>query len=108
MLGDDWPPFYPLELERKIEIVVEESVHYYVGASARDEWRLKPRVRVRVRRRGAARRREPDVCGVALPPNALPAQPARAALITPPHPSPTIMTMTDEEDDRDTRTFNTA
>jgi len=27
--------------------------------------------RVRVRRRGAARRREPDVCGVALPPNAL-------------------------------------
>ena len=39
MLGDDWPPFYPLELERKIEMVVEESVHYYdasVGAS--DEW----------------------------------------------------------------------
>ena len=82
MLGDDWPPFYPLELERKIEIVVEESVHYYVGASASDELAIP--ARVRVRRRGAARRREPDVCGVTLPPNALPAQPARAALIIPP------------------------
>jgi Mycotoxin biosynthesis protein UstYa len=40
MLGDDWPPFYPLELERKIEMVVEESVHYHdASIGARDEWR---------------------------------------------------------------------
>lgn len=47
MLGDDWPPFYPLELKRKVEMVVEESVHYYDASSsaggsarARDEWRF--------------------------------------------------------------------
>lgn len=31
MLGDDWPPFSPLKLERKVEMVVEESVHYVAG-----------------------------------------------------------------------------
>ena len=47
MLGDNWPPFYPLELKRKVEMVVEESVHYYGASSsaggsarARDEWRF--------------------------------------------------------------------
>ena len=39
LLGDDWPPFFPLTLERKVEMVVEESVHYTVGAPmAEDEW----------------------------------------------------------------------
>jgi hypothetical protein len=39
MLGDDWPPFSPLKLERKVEMVVEESVHYAPGgAGAKDEW----------------------------------------------------------------------
>lgn len=39
MLGDDWPPFYPLDLGRKVEMVVEESVHYYdASVGARDEW----------------------------------------------------------------------
>jgi Mycotoxin biosynthesis protein UstYa len=31
MLGDDWPPYSPLKLERKVEMVVEESVHYVAG-----------------------------------------------------------------------------
>ncbi|KAH9979596.1 hypothetical protein BGW80DRAFT_606136 [Lactifluus volemus] len=39
MSGDDWPPFFPLTLERKIEMVVEESVHFNVGGpGAADEW----------------------------------------------------------------------
>lgn len=44
MLGDDWPPFSPLELEQKVEMVVEESVHYVAGGSrtraggGQDEW----------------------------------------------------------------------
>jgi hypothetical protein len=39
MLGDDWPPFSPLKLEQKIEMVVEESVHYVAGGSGgKDEW----------------------------------------------------------------------
>ncbi|KAN0103691.1 protein of unknown function (DUF3328) domain containing protein [Russula decolorans] len=42
MLGDDWPPFSPLELEQKVEMVVEESVHYVAGGSGsgagKDEW----------------------------------------------------------------------
>ncbi|KAH9956017.1 hypothetical protein BC827DRAFT_821088 [Russula dissimulans] len=39
MLGDDWPAFFPLTLERKIKMVVEESVHYAPGtAGGRDEW----------------------------------------------------------------------
>jgi hypothetical protein len=39
MLGDDWPPFSPLELERKVEMVVEESVHYVAGlGGGKDEW----------------------------------------------------------------------
>ena len=43
MLGDDWPPFSPLELEREVEMVVEESVHYVPGGGgrgrgAKDEW----------------------------------------------------------------------
>ena len=40
MLGDDWPPFSPLTLERSVEIVVEESVHFDPGGpGAKDEWR---------------------------------------------------------------------
>ena len=42
MLGDDWPPFSPLlTLERSVEMVVEESVHYIAGdgLGAKDEWR---------------------------------------------------------------------
>jgi Mycotoxin biosynthesis protein UstYa len=40
MSGDDWPPFFPLKLERKIEMVVEESVHFIIGGpGATDEWR---------------------------------------------------------------------
>lgn len=40
MLGDDWPPFSPLMLERSIEMVVEESVHYVAGGSGgKEEWR---------------------------------------------------------------------
>ena len=39
LLGDDWPPFFPLALEREVEMVVEESVHYVAGApGAEDEW----------------------------------------------------------------------
>jgi len=44
MLGDDWPPFLPLKLERKVEMVVEESVHYVAGGlvesggGGKDEW----------------------------------------------------------------------
>jgi Mycotoxin biosynthesis protein UstYa len=39
-MGDDWPPFFPLTLERKIEMVVEESVHFVPGvAGGKDEWR---------------------------------------------------------------------
>ncbi|KAI9450395.1 hypothetical protein BJY52DRAFT_1175690 [Lactarius psammicola] len=39
LMGDDWPPFFPLNLEREVEMVVEESVHYAVGApGAEDEW----------------------------------------------------------------------
>jgi len=39
MLGDDWPPFSPLKLEQKVEMVVEESVHYVAGGSgSKDEW----------------------------------------------------------------------
>ena len=39
MSGDDWPPFCPLKLEREIEMVVEESVHYHdASIGARDEW----------------------------------------------------------------------
>jgi len=39
MLGDDWPPFSPLKLERKVEMVVEESVHYVAsGSGGKDEW----------------------------------------------------------------------
>jgi len=39
MLGDDWPPFFPLTLERKVEMVVEESVHYDPGTTGgKDEW----------------------------------------------------------------------
>ena len=38
LLGDDWPPFFPLALEREVEMVVEESVHYVAGApGAEDE-----------------------------------------------------------------------
>ena len=45
MLGDDWPPFSPLNLEqKKVEMVVEESVHYIAGVlsggrGGKDEWR---------------------------------------------------------------------
>lgn len=40
MLGDDWPPFSPLVLERKVGMVVEESVHFVPGGPrAKDEWR---------------------------------------------------------------------
>jgi Mycotoxin biosynthesis protein UstYa len=40
MLGDDWPPFSPLSLERNVEMVVEESVHYIAGGpGGKDEWR---------------------------------------------------------------------
>jgi len=39
MLGDDTPPFSPLTLERKVEMVVEESVHYAPGTpGGKDEW----------------------------------------------------------------------
>ena len=40
MLGDDWPPFLPLKLEKKVEMVVEESVHYVAGGNGngKDEW----------------------------------------------------------------------
>jgi hypothetical protein len=40
MLGDDWPPFSPLKLEQKVEMVVEESVHYVAGGGSggKDEW----------------------------------------------------------------------
>jgi hypothetical protein len=40
MLGDDHPPFSPLKLEKKVEMVVEESVHYYAagGGGSGDEW----------------------------------------------------------------------
>jgi hypothetical protein len=42
MLGDDWPPFSPLKLERKVEMVVEESVHYVAGGlgggTGKAEW----------------------------------------------------------------------
>ena len=46
MLGDDWPPFAPLKLEKKVEMVVEESVHYVAGpggngngnGNGKDEW----------------------------------------------------------------------
>ncbi|KAI0300034.1 hypothetical protein B0F90DRAFT_1620340, partial [Multifurca ochricompacta] len=40
LLGDDWPPFFPLALEREVEMVVEESVHYVPGVpGAYDEWK---------------------------------------------------------------------
>ena len=40
LLGDDWPPVFPLTLEqREVEMVVEESVHHAAGApGAGDEW----------------------------------------------------------------------
>jgi hypothetical protein len=40
MLGDDWPPFSPLKLDHKVEMVVEESVHYVPGGgeTSKDEW----------------------------------------------------------------------
>jgi hypothetical protein len=37
-LGDDWPPFFPLNLEWEVEMVVEESVHYAPDPMAEDEW----------------------------------------------------------------------
>lgn len=39
MKGDDFPAFLPLYLERKVEMVVEESVHFIAGGSGgQDEW----------------------------------------------------------------------
>lgn len=40
LLDDDWLLFFPLTLERDVEIVVEESVHYVQGdpRGANDEW----------------------------------------------------------------------
>ena len=40
LLDDDWLLFFPLTLERDVEIVVEESVHYVQGdpGGANDEW----------------------------------------------------------------------
>ncbi|KAI9439097.1 hypothetical protein H4582DRAFT_2075755 [Lactarius indigo] len=59
LLGDDWPPYFPLTLERKVEMVVEESVHYAVGGpGAEDEWWYERGIRVR--RRGTHRRQQPD------------------------------------------------
>ena len=38
-MGDDLPPSFPLTLGREVEIVVEESMHYALGApGAEDEW----------------------------------------------------------------------
>ncbi|KAH9058104.1 hypothetical protein EDB87DRAFT_952059 [Lactarius vividus] len=69
LLGDDWPPFSPLTLERKVEMVVEESVHYAAGApGAEDEWLYERRWR-----------QQSDLRSVALPPRALSALFAQAA-----------------------------